>query len=445
MKQKLTILFIDDDESLTTVVAHQLKGMGYAVEVANRGAAGLEKFKESPPDLVLLDLQMPDMHGMEVLKKIRAFNDEVPIIIGTAYGTVDNAVEACQKGADDYLTKPFAKEQLRFALEKAMRLKKLERENIRLQSELQDKYKFGHILTKNKEMKALLELAGRAARSDAAVLITGESGTGKELMAKAIHHNSPRRDKPFIAVNCPSIPETLIESELFGHEKGAFTGAVAAKPGKFELADGGSLFLDEIGDLKFDLQAKLLRVLQEHEIERVGGTKTIPVDVRVLAATNQNLGDLVANGQFRQDLFYRLNVIPITIPPLRQRPEDIPLLAEHFVKKYADKPTRIDPEFLKELMRYNWPGNVRELENIVQRAVVLSTSDVLTGDDIPGEQLSHKPHAEGGNVTLAEAEKHAIIDALNQTKWNQSRAAAILNIPRHVLIYRMKKLGIHND
>jgi len=441
MNQQYHILFIDDDLSLTQVVSHQLQSMGFIVDVANRGADGLEKFKEKAPDLVLLDLQMPDMPGMEVLRAIRAINTSTPIIIGTAYGTVDNAVEVCQQGADDYLTKPFAKEQLRFAIEKTMRLKMLERENARLQSELADKFQFGQILTRNKEMKELLQLSGRAAQSDAAVLITGESGVGKELFAKAIHHNSPRRDNPFLAVNCPSIPEALIESELFGHEKGAFTGAIAAKPGKFELAQGGTLLLDEIGDLKLDLQAKLLRVLQEHEIERVGGVKAVPVDVRVLAATNQNLAELAARREFRQDLYYRLNVIPINIPPLRRRTEDIPLLAEHFVQKHSQQPKKIAPSFLKKLITSDWPGNVRELENIVQRAVVLSTSDELTDEDIQITPMDNR--AGGMNVTLAETEKRAIIEALEQMHWNQSRAAELLGIPRHVLIYRMKKMAIH--
>ena len=444
MRQNHNILFIDDDESLTQVVAHQLQTMGFTVDIANRGAVGLDKFRQKEPDLVLLDLQMPDMHGMEVLRAIRAINPSVPVIIGTAYGTVDNAVEACRQGADDYLTKPFAKEQLRFAIEKTMRLKMLEQENARLHSELDDKFQFGRILTRNKEMKALLQLCGRAAQSDAAVLITGESGVGKELLAKAIHHNSPRRDKPFLAVNCPSIPESLVESELFGHEKGAFTGAVAAKPGKFELAQGGTLLLDEIGDLKLDLQAKLLRVLQEHEIERVGGVKALPVDVRVLAATNQNLAELAARGQFRQDLYYRLNVIPITIPPLRQRLEDIPLLVEHFVQKHSTQPKVPAASFLKKLMASDWPGNVRELENIVQRAVVLSTSQELTEADIQITPMANRVSV-GINATLQETEKRAIIKALKQTNWNQSRAADLLDIPRHVLIYRMKKMDIHKE
>ncbi len=442
MNKKTKLLFIDDDQSLTTVVSHQLQTMNYNVRVANSGSEGLETFSEWLPDIVLLDLQMPDMHGLEVLQQIRAMNSDVPVIIGTAYGTVENAVEACRKGADDYLTKPYAKEQLRFTIEKAIRLKTLEQENVRLQTELEGKYQFGNILTKNKKMRDLLDMAGRAAQSDASVLITGESGTGKELVAKAIHLNSPRKEKPFIAVNCPSIPETLIESELFGHEKGAFTGAVSAKPGKFELASGGTILLDEIGDLKLDLQAKLLRVLQEHEVERVGSTKAISVDVRIIAATNQNLGDLVAAGEFRQDLFYRLNVIPVHLPPLRERMEDIPLLVEHFVKKHATDDKKIEPEFFAELMKHNWPGNVRELENMVQRAVVLCTKDRLNADCLIHES-SHDMQAPAQTTTTqADAERKAIIDALKKTNGNKSQAAVFLNIPRHVLLYRIKKLDI---
>lgn len=437
------ILLIDDDISLCTVVSHQLEGMGYNVQIANRGAEGIEKLHKKSFDLVLLDLQMPEMPGMEALKRIRLFNDQIPVIIITAFGTIENAVQACRKGADDYLPKPFAKEQLLFTIEKALRLKNLENDNRRLQSELEEKYRFGNIISKNKKMQALLQVAGRAAQSDAAVLITGESGTGKELLAKAIHISSPRKENPFVAVNCPSIPETLIESELFGHEKGAFTGAVSSRPGKFEMADGGTLFLDEIGDLKFDLQSKLLRVLQEHEIERIGGSKPISVDVRVISATNRNLTELAQKNQFRQDLYYRLNVIPLNIPPLRDREDDIPLLVEHFVKKYAARELILKPDFMEALLKYSWPGNVRELENMVQRAVVLCPTNTLDRTCLAFDrEADFQPSLPPDESTLAEAERRAIISALESTGWNQTRAAAILNIPRHVLLYRMKKLGV---
>jgi two-component system response regulator AtoC len=442
MNKKIKILFIDDDQNLTTVVAHQLQSMHFAVTIANSGQAGLDRFNELLPDVVLLDLQMPDMHGLEVLKRIRSINSQVPVIIGTAYGTVENAVEACRKGADDYLTKPYAKEQLSFAIEKALRLKILERENKRLQSELEAKYQFGNIITKSKKMHVLLELAGRAAQSDASVLIIGESGTGKELFAKAIHLNSPRKNKPFVAVNCPSIPDTLIESELFGHEKGAFTGATSAKPGKFELANGGTILLDEVGDLKLDLQAKLLRILQEHEVERIGSIKPVPVDVRIIAATNQNLDNLLKSGEFREDLFYRLNVIPLHLPPLRERLEDIPLLTEFFASKYKKRALKIDSGFYSKLVNYSWPGNVRELENIVQRAVILCTGDKLTADCLSFDDMYETKYEQNSQLTMADAERQAIVNALHKTNGNQSQAAHILKIPRHVLIYRMKKLKI---
>ncbi len=295
-------------------------------------------------------------------------------------------------------------------------------------------------------MQALLQVAGRAAQSDAAVLISGESGTGKELLAKAIHLNSPRKKKPFVAINCPSIPESLIESELFGHEKGAFTGASSSRPGKFEMAGGGTIFLDEIGDLKIDLQSKLLRVLQEHEIERVGGGKPISVNVRVISATNRNLTELAQENQFRQDLYYRLNVIPLNIPPLRDREDDIPLLVEQFVQKYTSRDLEVKQDFLSELAKYAWPGNVRELENMVQRAVVLCQSNTLDRTCLSFDSKTNfQPSFPQDESTLAEAERRAIISALNSTQWNQTRAAEILNIPRHVLLYRMKKLRVKRD
>jgi len=436
--QKTHILIIDDDESLGKVVSHQLKQMDYRVSVAHSGTAGLEAFDENVIHLVLLDLQMPDMHGMQVLDHIRKKDRNVPVIIITAYGTIENAVDACDKGADDYLTKPFAKEQLRFTIEKVLRLKNLEQDNKRLKSELAEKYRFGQIISKSESMREILNIAERAARSDASVLITGESGTGKELLAKAIHQNSDRNDNTFVAVNCPSIPDNLIESELFGHEKGAFTGAHQAKPGKFEMASGGTIFLDEIADLKFEVQAKLLRVLQEQEIERVGGTSTLPVDVRIISATNRIIGALVQNGQFRQDLYYRLNVIPVHIPPLREHKEDIPLLVEHFIQKYSSRTLQIDPGYMRELYSHSWPGNVRELENAVQRSVVLCQQDVLTRDCL----MLDSPPEHGNDHSLAAMEERAIVDALKAENGNQTRAAERLDIPRHVLLYRMKKYDI---
>ena len=435
------ILLIDDDTNLCTVVSHQLEGMGYAVTVRNSGGEGIEAFKAGPYDLILLDLQMPDMHGLEVLGQIRRIDADVVIVIITAYGTVEGAVDACQKGADDYLTKPFAKEQLCFAIEKALRLRTLEKDNVRLKRELEEKFRFGNIITRNKKMSQLLAVAERAAHSDASVLIYGESGTGKEMMAKAIHHHSTRKDRPFVAINCPSIPESLLESELFGHEKGAFTGAIASRPGKFELAEGGTIFLDEIGDLKIDLQAKLLRVLKEREIEGVGGAKPIAVYVRVIAATNQDLLQLVEAGRFRTDLYYRLNVIPLNIPPLRERLDDLPELIKHFIRKYSPEKMEVPAQFLRQLLAHNWPGKVRELENLIQRAVVLSAGKTLVTDGLDINQTSQLSQA----TSLAEIEKRAIVQALERHNYNQTQTARELEIPRHVLLYRMKKLGISAD
>jgi len=444
-KPKDKILLIDDDVSLCTVISHQLEGMGYEVAVANHGKDGISAFQESRFNLLLIDLQMPDMSGMHVLSKVRTLDNEVAIIIITAYGTVENAVEACRLGADDYLTKPFAKEQLRFAVEKALRFKTMEQENLRLRQEVTEKYQFEGIVSRSKVMRDLLELAKRAANSDTTILILGESGTGKELLAKAIHHNSPRRDGPFVAVNCPSIPDNLIESELFGHEKGAFTGAIRTKIGKFELAQDGTNFLDEVADLKLELQAKLLRVPQEHEIERVGGTRPLAMNVRVVAATNRDLATAVQLNKFRQDLFYRLNVIPLRLPPLRERKEDIPLLAQHFIDKYsANRKLVIRPDFLHTLMNHAWPGNVRELENIIERAVVLCPHDEIDSSCLEAlGPLSLEFSISSQPTSLEEIERQAIVSALTENDWNQTRAALQLDIPRHVLIYRMKKFGIH--
>jgi two-component system NtrC family response regulator len=330
MNPSKRLLLIDDDESLLKVTAHQLRQFGYEVTAKASGEEGLAVFKASSFAVVVSDLQLPGASGIDVLQEIRRHDRECVVIIITAYGTVEDAVKACELGADDYLTKPFSREQLRFVLEKALRLRKLQSENRYLRSELGKQFEFGNIIAKSAAMENVLKMAARIAESDATVLISGESGTGKELLARAIHFNSPRRDKPLITVNCPSIPENLLESELFGHVKGAFTGALKDREGKFEQAEGGTIFLDEIGDLKPELQAKLLRVLQEKEIERVGGSKPIKTDVRVIAATNRDLTAAVQAGLFREDLYYRLMVVPITLPPLRDRPEDIPFLVDHF-------------------------------------------------------------------------------------------------------------------
>ncbi|MBD3290310.1 response regulator [candidate division KSB1 bacterium] len=444
--QNVSILLIDDDESLNRVISYQLQDMGYHVETATDGKQGLEKFKKGTFDIVLTDLQLPGIHGMDLLSDIRREDKYVIVIIITAYGTVENAVEASRMGADDYLTKPFGKETLRFTIEKALRLRNLQTENVQLRGELYQKYDFRNLVGKSSAFEDVLKLTGRVAESDATVLIQGESGTGKELIARAIHYNSPRKNKPLITANCPSIPDNLIESELFGHVKGAFTGALKDRSGKFELADGGTIFLDEIGDLREDLQAKLLRVLQEKEIERVGDSRQIKVDVRVVAATNKLLFQLVQNGQFREDLYYRLNVVNITIPPLRDRKEDIPFLVDHFLHKYSkDERFAITDEALRVLHEYDWRGNVRELENAIERASVIATSPVITPDLLPPMIRDFSPNNTSHsteNRSLDQIERQAIENALDKTAGNQTKAARLLNIPRHVLIYRMKKYGI---
>ncbi|MCB0261565.1 MAG: sigma-54-dependent Fis family transcriptional regulator [Calditrichaeota bacterium] len=444
------ILLIDDDVNLCKVIAYQLKKNGYNVTSANSGAEGLKYFAQQDFELVITDIQMPDISGIQVLKDIRRRNRQVVVIIITAHGSVDNALEACHLGADDYLTKPFGQEQLRFVIEKALQLRRLQQENNILRQELIGKYRFENLVAHSAKMEEVLKMAGRVAASDATVLILGESGTGKELVARAIHYNSPRKDKPLVTVNCPSIPDNLLESELFGHVKGAFTGAIKDRKGKFEIADGGSIFLDEIGDLREDVQAKLLRVLQEHEVERLGGSKTIKTDVRVIAATNKNLEMMVQEGNFREDLYYRLSVVPVQIPPLRDRKEEVPYMVDFFIKRYAkDRRFQVAPEVITALQDYEWPGNVRELENVIERAVVLSSDNHITMDSLPANLLTRLKTADSDQHrisadthSLAEVEKRAILGALDEAGGNRSKAARILKVPRHVLLYRLKKLNI---
>jgi two-component system NtrC family response regulator len=444
------VLLIDDDINLCKVIAHQLKKNGFEVATADSGEAGLLRFRKEDFDIVLTDIQMPDISGIQVLKEVRRRNRQVVIIIITAHGSIDNALEACRLGADDYLTKPFGKEQLLFAIEKAVRLRKLQHENTQLRQELTGKYRFDNLVARSSKMEDVLHMAGQVAASDATVLIMGESGTGKELIARAIHYNSPRKNKPLVTVNCPSIPDNLLESELFGHVKGAYTGAIKDRKGKFELADGGTIFLDEIGDLREDVQAKLLRVLQEHEIERLGDSKTIKVDVRVIAATNKNLERLVQGGEFREDLYYRLSVVPITIPPLRERKEEIPYLVDFFITRYSkDRKFVVDPEVISVLQQYDWPGNIRELENAIERAVVLSTDNRITPESLPAHFQTPEKKETGSplkfpqeDLSLEEVEKQVILEALERAGGNRSRAARLLKIPRHVLLYRLKKFGL---
>jgi DNA-binding NtrC family response regulator len=451
MTKKPSILLIDDDQSLRRVMEYSLIENGFAVRTAASGGHGLELFGKEPFDAVVTDITMPGMSGIEVLQKVRDADPRVPVIMITAYGTIESAVEAMRLGAFDYVTKPFAsKDELGLRLRQALKVRRLERENENLRALVTDRYRFDGIVGSSEGMREVLDLAGRVAASDATVLITGESGTGKELLAKGVHFNSGRKGGPFIAVNCAAIPENLIESELFGHVKGAFTGAVRDREGKFELADGGTIFLDEIGDLRIDLQAKILRALQERTVDRVGGGKPVPVDVRVIAATNKDLERGVGEGAFREDLYYRLSVITLHIPPLRERKNDILLLAEHFLGKFKKGGTlTIAPEALSLLLAYGWPGNVRELENVMERATVLTRGDVILPADLP-EKLTRKSgratdiilNLPDGGLPLEELEKNLIIRALDMHKGNQTRAAEYLRITRPTLIYRMEKYGL---
>ncbi len=450
-KKRSSILLIDDDDSLRRVMEFSLVEAGYAVRAVASGEEGIAAFEQNGFDAVITDVTMPGMSGLDVLKAIRRADPELPVIVITAYGAIESAVEAMKEGAFDYITKPFNRDEMRLSLERALKMRRLERENVGLRAEVVDRYRFSGIIGASEKMKQVLELAGRVAASDASVIITGESGTGKELLAKAIHYNSSRAEGPFIAVNCAAIPDTLIESELFGHVKGAFTGAVKDKEGKFELADGGTIFLDEIGELRVDLQAKLLRVIQERQVDRVGGGLPYPIDVRIIAATNMDIERAVRDGAFREDLYYRISVITLRLPPLRERREDIPLLAEYFLRKYVRSgDVKIEPEALAMLSAHGWPGNVRELENVMERAAVLRQGAAITRTDLP-EQVQ-KSRAQGlesvvlnlpeDGLSLEDLEKQLIIKALEKQKGNQTRAAEYLRITRPTLIYRMEKYGL---
>lgn len=451
MGKKPHILLIDDDQSLRRVTEYGLVEKGYVVRAAASGEEGLALYEKEPFDAVITDITMPGMSGMEVLKKLHQADPGLPVIIITAYGTIESAVEAMKQGAVDYVTKPFNREELHITLDRALKMRRLEKENVRLRAEVSDRYRFDAIVGGSEKIHEVIALAGRVAPSDATVLVTGESGTGKELLARGIHYSSGRAEGPFVAVNCAAIPENLIESELFGHVKGAFTGAVRDKEGKFELADGGTLFLDEIGDLRIDLQAKILRALQERSVDRVGGVKQVDLDVRVIAATNRDLERDVREGNFREDLYYRLSVVILNMPPLRERKDDIPLLAEYFLKKFSPKGSdvRLAPDALALLTTYGWPGNVRELENVMERASILKRGDTITSVDLP-EKLSRRETGAAGillnlpddGLSLEELEKDLIIKALDKHKGNQTRAAEYLRITRPTLIYRMEKYGL---
>jgi nitrogen regulation protein NR(I) len=469
LPEKKQVLIVDDEPNLRKILAAQLSRDGYDVLLAEDGEQGLSLLREHHIDLVVTDLKMPRVDGMTLLREALAEQPELPIVMITAHGTVDTAVEALKLGAFDYLTKPFDKDEVRQIAAKALKTRELAGEEATAEIKAAEGARFG-IIGQSPGLTELYTVLERVADSPTTVLITGESGTGKELVARALHDHSTRRDKPFIKVNCAAIPKELIESELFGYERGAFTGAVTSKPGRFELANGGTLFLDEIGEIPVEMQVKLLRALQESEFERVGGIKTMRVDVRLVAATNRDLKKLIAQQAFREDLFYRLNVVSIRLPALRERATDIPLLVEHFLRKFNDRLKKnvvgVEPEALDLLSAHGWPGNIRELENVMERAVLFCDAARLRVEDLPAElrgairapghaavappdasvDLGSLP-ADGGlkehvKVAMSRLERDLVSRALKQTNHNVTHAARLLKISRKGLQLKMKELGL---
>ena len=453
MDKKNSILVADDDPAHRTMLQTLLTGWGYSIIEADDGSTAIEKVKEKAFDLILMDIRMIKVSGLEALKEIKIFNPAIPIIIMTAYSSGETAVEALKKGAYDYLTKPLDFDVLRHTMERAMDHTHLKEENRLLRESLGSHFDLRNIIGQSPAMVRLLETVAQVASSEATVLITGESGTGKEMIAGALHFNSPRKAGPFVKINCAAITETLLESELFGHEKGAFTGAHRKKEGRFRQAHGGSLFLDEISEMSLAMQVKLLRVLQERELTRVGGEEVIKVDVRLIAATNKDLMQEIEEGRFREDLYYRLNVVNLTMPPLREKKEDIPLLAQHFKELFAVKNHKIikgfTPQAMDRLMKYDWPGNVRELMNAVERGVVLSGSEYLDENDLPmitkyGEPEEKRSAQDNipADLPLDEVEKATILKTLESADGNKSEAARRLGITRKTLHKKLKKYGV---
>ena len=465
----MRILIIDDEESMRHMLSIILKKEGYEVVSAESGQQALKVLGKDDFNFILCDIRMPDMDGLEFLRRLKtqdarheikdlslepsAFSPQPVVIMMSAYGTIDTAIECMRLGAYDYISKPFKADEIIITLKKAEERERLKSENIRLKKAFQEDFDFRNIIASSPQMLDIFNLIEKVAGYNTTVLITGESGTGKELIAKAIHYNGSRKDKPFIAINCGAIPETLLESELFGHVKGAFTDAVRSKSGLFEEADGGTIFLDEIGELPKELQVKLLRVLQEGELRKVGDSKSRKIDVRVIAATARDLSGEIKKGNFRDDLFYRLNVVPITIPPLRERQGDIPLLVNHFTVIYAKKFSRpikgADDEAMKYLISYPWPGNVRELENAIERAVILEDGDMIKSENLPfikePSAISHQPSANTGfSIKKAEEaiEKELITKALEMTHGNKTKAAELLEISHRALLYKIKGYGL---
>jgi two-component system response regulator AtoC len=449
--KKRRILVIEDEMIMRVTLEDALEAQGYEVGSFETGMAGVQAYKEDTYDLVLTDVRLPDISGLEVLRRIKEHDATAQVILMTAFGTIKDAVEAMKMGAFDYITKPFSLEELALIVKRAIDVKEMQDENIRLRKDLSACYCYPNIIGESKAMRGVFEMVGRVSQTDSTVLILGESGTGKELVASTIHFQGPRKDRPLVKVNCGALPENLIESELFGYEKGAFTGATKQKPGRFELADGGSIFLDEIGELPLQTQVKLLRVLQDGTFERLGGTETVRVNVRVMAATNKDLQEEVRKGRFREDLYYRLSVIPLTIPPLRKRKEDIPLLIEHFLKRYNGrygKNIRFSVEAIKFLMAYNFPGNVRELENIVERCITLSEEDTIRKEDLPEhvfkDHYTSKKDLPSLNEIASEAEREYISRILRTTGGNKTKAAELLGISRKTLWEKMRAYRLNH-
>ncbi|MDE0853249.1 MAG: sigma-54 dependent transcriptional regulator [Nevskia sp.] len=448
-----TILVVDDEPKLREVLAATLQELGYQTRTAGSGAAALEQFESDPTDLVLSDLRMPGMSGQQLLAELRRRAPNVPVVLMTAYGTVKDAVQAIKDGAFDYISKPFEIDELEATIAKALRMYTALSDNLRLREELEGRYRFENLVGASPAFHKVIEAIAEVCESRASVLISGESGTGKEMVARAIHYNSSRHDGPFVAINCAAIPEGLLESELFGHVKGAFTGAVGARQGRFAQADGGTLFLDEVGDMPAPLQAKILRVLQERSFEPVGSTQTRTTDVRILAATNRDLREAVRNGAFRSDLYYRLNVFPIEVPPLRARREDIPLLVEHTARELARQMGRPLPVFapaaLRAMQDYAWPGNVRELQNCIERAIIVAKGDSVDAGDLPQDLFTRSDSTSESvripsslDAELERLERGFIVEALQRTAGVQVKAAELLGVSERSLWHRIKKLGI---
>jgi len=453
--EKATVLVVDDDAGHLSVLKTVIKSWGYRVEGADDGSKAVEKAKERPFDLIVTDVRMAEMSGIEALKVIKDYNPAIPILIMTAYSSVESAVEALKAGAYDYLTKPLDFDVLKLTIERALDHTSLRAENLSLKEKLRSSYDLANIIGKSQPMKELIEMVAMVAPSEATALITGESGTGKELIARSVHYNSGRKQGSLVTVNCAALTETLLESELFGHEKGAFTGADRRREGRFMQANKGTIFLDEIGEMSSVMQAKLLRVIQDREIQRVGSDFTLNVDVRILAATNRDLQEDVLAGKFREDLYYRLNVVTLKVPPLRKRVEDIPLLAQHFLETYARKNKKrikgFTPLAMDMFLKYDWPGNVRELENAVERAVILGLGDYITEKELPLRIAKAYPHPEAIDRhptigkeprSLEEAEKEAVLAALQAAGGNKSKTARLLGITRKTLHKKLKKYGV---